>query len=181
MVETTQDLCGPLSAKLRKVAKSDAQNLAAIVAANAQATPPCRRRWTTDYCPIAASSVVHIAVQSTTWPSANALSIAITVRPASIAWNGDTGNSASPAQRRDQIARHRHVRAVVVALRRLVFAPERRVRFPACAATSPCCAPDRPSTCPRSPRCTSAARAARCCCWRGTTSCTPLAYSISAV
>jgi hypothetical protein len=37
MMETTQDLCGPLSTKLRKVAKSEPQNLAAIVAANAQA------------------------------------------------------------------------------------------------------------------------------------------------
>ncbi len=37
MMETTQDLCGPLSLKLRKVAKSPPQNLAAIVAANAQA------------------------------------------------------------------------------------------------------------------------------------------------
>jgi hypothetical protein len=40
MMETTQGLCGPLSAKLRKVAKSEAQNLAAIVAANAQAAVP---------------------------------------------------------------------------------------------------------------------------------------------
>jgi hypothetical protein len=36
MLETTQDLCGPLSIKLRAIAKSDPQNLAAIVAANAQ-------------------------------------------------------------------------------------------------------------------------------------------------
>lgn len=37
MMETTQDLCGPLSMKLRNVAKSEPQNLAAIVATNAQA------------------------------------------------------------------------------------------------------------------------------------------------
>jgi hypothetical protein len=36
MLGTTQDLCGPLSIKLRAIAKSDPQNLAAIVAANAQ-------------------------------------------------------------------------------------------------------------------------------------------------
>ncbi|MCE9524149.1 MAG: hypothetical protein K8S25_17155, partial [Alphaproteobacteria bacterium] len=36
MTETTTDLGGPLALKLRKVAKSEAQNLAAIVAANAQ-------------------------------------------------------------------------------------------------------------------------------------------------
>ena len=43
MLETTNDLCGPLSIKLRAIAKSDPQNLAAIVAANAQsaaAVPP---------------------------------------------------------------------------------------------------------------------------------------------
>lgn len=38
MMETTQDLCGPLSAKLRGIAKSEAQNLAAIVASSTQAT-----------------------------------------------------------------------------------------------------------------------------------------------
>lgn len=37
MMEATQNFCDPLSIKLRKVAKSEAQNLAAIVAANAQA------------------------------------------------------------------------------------------------------------------------------------------------
>jgi len=37
MLETTRELCGPLSIKLRAIAKSDPQNLAAIVAANAQA------------------------------------------------------------------------------------------------------------------------------------------------
>lgn len=37
MMATTQDLCGPLSAKLRRIAKSEAQNLAAIVAASTQA------------------------------------------------------------------------------------------------------------------------------------------------
>jgi hypothetical protein len=36
MLETTQALCAPLSIKLRTIAKSDPQNLAAIVAANAQ-------------------------------------------------------------------------------------------------------------------------------------------------
>lgn len=36
MLETTQELCGPLSLKLRAIAKSDPQNLAAIIAANAQ-------------------------------------------------------------------------------------------------------------------------------------------------
>ncbi len=44
MLETTQTICRPLSQKLRLVAKSEAQNLAAIVATNAQpsqsATPP---------------------------------------------------------------------------------------------------------------------------------------------
>jgi hypothetical protein len=43
MLETTQELCGPLSIKLRAIAKSDPQNLAAIVAANRQsaaAVPP---------------------------------------------------------------------------------------------------------------------------------------------
>lgn len=34
MVDTTQEFCAPLSAKLRAIAKSDPQNLAAIVAAN---------------------------------------------------------------------------------------------------------------------------------------------------
>ncbi len=38
MQGTTQELCGPLSIKLRAIAKSDPQNLAAIVAANAQST-----------------------------------------------------------------------------------------------------------------------------------------------
>lgn len=37
LMETTNDLCGPLSAKLRAVAKSEPQSLAALVAAN---TPP---------------------------------------------------------------------------------------------------------------------------------------------
>ena len=37
MVDTTQELCGPLSVKLRAIAKSNPQNLAAIVAANTQA------------------------------------------------------------------------------------------------------------------------------------------------
>ncbi|MBP6011811.1 MAG: hypothetical protein KBA31_06245 [Alphaproteobacteria bacterium] len=37
MVDTTEELCGPLSIKLRAIAKSEQQNLAAIVAANAQA------------------------------------------------------------------------------------------------------------------------------------------------
>ena len=37
MTETTQDLGGPLAVKLRAVARTEAQNLAAIVAANAQA------------------------------------------------------------------------------------------------------------------------------------------------
>jgi hypothetical protein len=43
MMETTRDLCAPLSLRLRAIAKSDPQNLAAIVAANAQsaaAIPP---------------------------------------------------------------------------------------------------------------------------------------------
>lgn len=43
MVETTQELCVPLSARLRAIARSDPQNLAAIVAANSQvaaAVPP---------------------------------------------------------------------------------------------------------------------------------------------
>ena len=44
MMETTQNLCGPLSAKLRRVARSEAQNLAAIVAANAQATTAVPRK-----------------------------------------------------------------------------------------------------------------------------------------
>jgi hypothetical protein len=39
MMETTNDRCGPLSTKLRAVAKSEPQSLAAIVAANA-APPP---------------------------------------------------------------------------------------------------------------------------------------------
>lgn len=37
MVETTEELCAPLALKLRAIAKSEPQNLAAIVAANAQA------------------------------------------------------------------------------------------------------------------------------------------------
>ena len=37
MIETTEELCGPLALKLRAIAKSEPQNLAAIVAANAQA------------------------------------------------------------------------------------------------------------------------------------------------
>lgn len=37
LVDTTQELCAPLSVKLRTIAKSDPQNLAAVVAANAQA------------------------------------------------------------------------------------------------------------------------------------------------
>lgn len=37
MLETTLEFCVPLSVKLRAIAKSDPQNLAAIVAANAQA------------------------------------------------------------------------------------------------------------------------------------------------
>jgi hypothetical protein len=43
MLDTTQALCGPLSLKLRAIAKSDPQNLAAIVEANRQsaaAVPP---------------------------------------------------------------------------------------------------------------------------------------------
>ncbi|NOT40378.1 MAG: hypothetical protein HOP13_07800 [Alphaproteobacteria bacterium] len=42
MVDTTQEFCAPLSAKLRAIAKSDPQNLAAIVAANtgASVVPP---------------------------------------------------------------------------------------------------------------------------------------------
>jgi hypothetical protein len=36
MLDTTQALCGPLSIKLRAIAKSDPQNLAAIVEANRQ-------------------------------------------------------------------------------------------------------------------------------------------------
>ncbi len=43
MLETTEELCGPLSIKLRAIAKSDPQNLAQIVAANRQsaaAVPP---------------------------------------------------------------------------------------------------------------------------------------------
>ena len=38
MMETTRDFCGPLSQKLRAVAKSQPQNLSAIVAA--AAAPP---------------------------------------------------------------------------------------------------------------------------------------------
>ena len=37
LIETTEELCAPLAIKLRAVAKSEPQNLAAIVAANAQA------------------------------------------------------------------------------------------------------------------------------------------------
>ncbi len=37
MVDTTEELCAPLSIKLRAIARSDPQNLAAVVAANAQA------------------------------------------------------------------------------------------------------------------------------------------------
>jgi hypothetical protein len=37
LVDTTLEFCAPLSIKLRAIAKSDPQNLAAIVAANAQA------------------------------------------------------------------------------------------------------------------------------------------------
>lgn len=42
MIDTTQQFCAPLSAKLRAIAKSDPQNLAAIVAANtgASVVPP---------------------------------------------------------------------------------------------------------------------------------------------
>jgi hypothetical protein len=40
MMETTRSLCGPLSEKLRSVARTQAQNLAAIVAASSQ--PPAR-------------------------------------------------------------------------------------------------------------------------------------------
>lgn len=40
MVDTVQELCGDLTKKLRAVAKSEPQNLAAIVAANAVPTPP---------------------------------------------------------------------------------------------------------------------------------------------
>jgi hypothetical protein len=36
MVDTTDELCAPLSIKLRAIAKSEPQNLAAVVAANAQ-------------------------------------------------------------------------------------------------------------------------------------------------
>lgn len=36
MLETTAEICGPLALKLRTIAKSEPQNLAAIVAANAQ-------------------------------------------------------------------------------------------------------------------------------------------------
>ncbi len=37
MLETTETLCAPLSVKLRTIAKSDAQSLAALIAANTQA------------------------------------------------------------------------------------------------------------------------------------------------
>ena len=37
MLETTEELCAPLAIKLRTIARSDPQNLAAIIAANAQA------------------------------------------------------------------------------------------------------------------------------------------------
>ncbi len=40
MLETINDLSGPLSAKLRAIAKSEGQNLAAIVAANSSPPPP---------------------------------------------------------------------------------------------------------------------------------------------
>lgn len=40
MIETMNDLSGPLSAKLRTIAKSEGQNLAAIVAANTPPPPP---------------------------------------------------------------------------------------------------------------------------------------------
>jgi hypothetical protein len=39
MVDTVQELCGDLAKKLRAVAKSEPQNLAAIIAANAAAPP----------------------------------------------------------------------------------------------------------------------------------------------
>lgn len=40
MIETINELSGPLSAKLRTIAKSEGQNLAAIVAANTPPPPP---------------------------------------------------------------------------------------------------------------------------------------------
>lgn len=40
MVDTVQELCADLAKKLRAVAKSEPQNLAAIIAANAAAPPP---------------------------------------------------------------------------------------------------------------------------------------------
>ena len=40
MIETINDLSGPLSAKLRTIAKSEGQSLAAIVAANTPPPPP---------------------------------------------------------------------------------------------------------------------------------------------
>lgn len=36
MLDTTNELCGPLAVKLRAIANSEPQNLAAIAAANAQ-------------------------------------------------------------------------------------------------------------------------------------------------